>query len=355
MNVKTSKDYFGCAVRRARQAQGLSQVQLAERLGVRPGQLCRLELGRSHPSLRTIERLAAALNTTVERLLAGGQDGLAAPQAEPGPVRTERGDYVLVRQGVQEPEMGDAAWKEFLARERDYSRSEDAVRVNSATVLPLTHPFMHDERGAEVLARVMRGELGAGSATFADLPGLLEMHNVRLHVLALPKALQSRSFYEPRRRVLSIVVNARATPERQLYRLAYELAYACLFATDGLVTVKEDSPVAHRLARNFAAAFLMPEEAVRLAVSQTGLTPKRWTMAALCALKPRFNVSAEALALRLEALGLIAPTVRMRLRDDLRAYYRKHPRAMEPKPCLPQFELYGRLKLLKTGQGKESR
>jgi len=50
--------------------------------------------------------------------------------------------------------------------------------------------------------------------------------------------------------------------------------------------------------------------------------------------KVRFNVSAEAFALRLEKLGLITPSLRMRFRDELRAYYQSHPKSMEPEPHL---------------------
>ena len=40
----------------------------------------------------------------------------------------------------------------------------------------------------------------------------------------------------------------------------------------------------------------------------------------------------EFFALRLEELGLIVPDLRLNLRDRLRAYYKKHPKAMEPQP-----------------------
>ncbi|MGN0854938.1 MAG: helix-turn-helix domain-containing protein [Kiritimatiellia bacterium] len=46
---------------------------------------------------------------------------------------------------------------------------------------------------------------------------------------------------------------------------------------------------------------------------------------------------AESFALRLEELGLIVPVLRLRLREQLRAYYRAHPDAMEPHPSAPSI------------------
>lgn len=49
---------------------GLTQAQLAERLGVDPETLSRFERGRHAPSLLTLERLACLLHTTAGELLA---------------------------------------------------------------------------------------------------------------------------------------------------------------------------------------------------------------------------------------------------------------------------------------------
>lgn len=53
-----------------RRALGLTQAQLAERLGVDTETLSRFERGKHLPSLVTLERLAGLLLTTVGELLA---------------------------------------------------------------------------------------------------------------------------------------------------------------------------------------------------------------------------------------------------------------------------------------------
>lgn len=56
-----------------RRALGLTQAQLAERLGVDTETLSRFERGKHLPSLATLERLAGLLLTTVGELLAEQQ------------------------------------------------------------------------------------------------------------------------------------------------------------------------------------------------------------------------------------------------------------------------------------------
>ena len=77
----------------------------------------------------------------------------------------------------------------------------------------------------------------------------------------------------------------------------------------------------------------MPPLTVRQVVAATGIGPEDWTFSKLVALKGYFGVSAESFALRLEELGLIAPVLRLKLREQLRAYYRANPNAMEPIPA----------------------
>ena len=170
-----------------------------------------------------------------------------------------------------------------------------------------------------------------GSQPRVDLAPVLESVGVRVVRVRCPAAFQSAAFYNTVRRTLSIALNEFNTPERNLYRLAYELGGAVRFASHGYSTVVDEGSE-HRFLRAFTAAFLMPEEAVRGAVARLGVAPRRWSMDALVYVKERFGVSAEAFALRLENLGLIMPSLRQALRDELRAGYKAHPHSMEPHP-----------------------
>lgn len=48
---------------------GYSQVQLADRIGMKQPNICEFEAGKRKPSAETLERLANALNTTADILL----------------------------------------------------------------------------------------------------------------------------------------------------------------------------------------------------------------------------------------------------------------------------------------------
>ena len=57
---------LGRQVRELREAKGLSQRQLAERMRTTQSVVARLEAGGSKPSLSTLERVASALGTSID-------------------------------------------------------------------------------------------------------------------------------------------------------------------------------------------------------------------------------------------------------------------------------------------------
>lgn len=323
-------------IKSIRESNEITQAELAARVGMLPAQLCRIETGYTDPSVGTATRIAEALGMSLGDLLLEHSEVIPAAQSMSVPSDADkksdvRSDPVLVR---DVPHPTESAVRKAIAERESRYDTIDARRIGgSSTLLQLVHPFLRDAGGAETLARVLRASLGAGETTFADLAGLLDLNGVRVHIVSFRGTEPSVSFYDLPRGILSIAVRKGDTPERQTYRLAYELGAACLFAGDGFQTIL-DKDSNHRLIQRFAAAFLMPEDGVRKVVAQCGLGRKDWTMHALLTLKVRFNVSAEAFALRLEELGLIKPSVRNRFRDELRAYYAAHPKNMEPAPNL---------------------
>ena len=338
---------YGNIVRSARLAAHVGQADFAARIGMTAAQLCKIEKGRSRPSIRTMDRVAEALDMSVADLLSRAWE-VPTPEgrAEPQSPKVAVGELVSVWEGQPVERIPADSIRQILEAEGEYSKLERALGIPSATLVPLVHPFIEDERGAEILARMVRLAIGAGSTTFADLAGLLEFNNVRIHLVKMPGEMPSCSFFDPSIRTLSIALKCDDTPERQTNRIAYELGLACLFGSTGFQPLA-DTRMPHRFARQFSAAFLMPDEAVRLAVRQTGLKPKDWTYEAILQLKVRFNVSAEAFALRLERLDLIEPSIRAGIREQLRRHYADHPDDMEPKPHLPSLRSDPRLEILR--------
>lgn len=65
------RDRFSANLRRARQAAGISQEELAERCEIHRTEVSLLERGGREPRLGTMVKLATALGTTPEDLCSG--------------------------------------------------------------------------------------------------------------------------------------------------------------------------------------------------------------------------------------------------------------------------------------------
>lgn len=68
MAASSLRRRFGLAVRRRREAAGVSQEDLAFEAGIHRTYVSMLERGEANPSLDVIERLAGALRTSVSAL-----------------------------------------------------------------------------------------------------------------------------------------------------------------------------------------------------------------------------------------------------------------------------------------------
>src|SRR3954454_18120215 len=72
---------LGRAIRALRRERGLTLVQLAAATGLSQPFLSQLELGRSRPSMRSLFRIAAALDTTQQALLGLAEPAVTVPLA----------------------------------------------------------------------------------------------------------------------------------------------------------------------------------------------------------------------------------------------------------------------------------
>lgn len=67
--MKIDYSAIGLRIRTLRMQKFWTQENLAERAELAPDYLCRIELGKKHPSLKSLLLIADALNTTVDNLL----------------------------------------------------------------------------------------------------------------------------------------------------------------------------------------------------------------------------------------------------------------------------------------------
>lgn len=331
-------------IRKLREEQGLSQKELAKRAGMTATQLCKIELGHNSMTESTLRRVAEALGIGIGELL--GESSLMVREASH--VQYDAEDCECCYVPILASDMSGRCFETICRLVRDNDRriaeAERALGIVPGTSLQLVFPYGVNENASELLARNMRFSLGVGNMPIQDLVSILEMRGVRIAKIKRPNSFQSMSFYNLNLHTLTIVLNSKNTDERNTYRLAYELGAAIVFAMSSFKAVADEGHV-HRLLRRFTTEFLMPEETVRMDVAQCGIEPDKWSMLLLNLLKRRFAVSAEAYALRLEMLGLITPSLRVQLRDELRQYYVDHPDAMEPSPS-PRGNCETRLAIL---------
>lgn len=58
---QTTKKLLGVRIQELRKIKGLTQEQLSQKVGLDPKHISRIEVGRSYPSLDTLDKLARAL------------------------------------------------------------------------------------------------------------------------------------------------------------------------------------------------------------------------------------------------------------------------------------------------------
>lgn len=73
---------LGARIREIREDQGLSQEQLAERVGTAQSTISQLEQGERNPSYRTLRSLAKALGVSVSYLLGEAEVEELSPEEE---------------------------------------------------------------------------------------------------------------------------------------------------------------------------------------------------------------------------------------------------------------------------------
>jgi transcriptional regulator with XRE-family HTH domain len=331
-----------------RKSKGLTQYTLAKRMGMKPVQLCKIEKGNTSPTIATIERIAEALDVSLQSLFSSTSSSNEAIESFTQVRETHLAlgvRFRATRMQVGESDIDLDILKKITPIEDTMIENERVLGIFRSTLISFSYALQSDIHGARIAARALRSSCAVGTSPFSDLAEMLEYFNIRIHNVNINKDVLSRSYYDTNNHTFTIVLNNSNTPERHVNRIAYELAWMVMFASSGYKPLRRTS-YRHNFAREFAAEFLMPEESVRFAVLQLGIRPNDWSLKMICTLKARFNVSAEAFALRLEALGLIEKYLRQRIRDELHEHYKTHPKAMEPAPRLKSLKIGSRASIL---------
>lgn len=336
---------IGRHIRALRMRLHLTQGAFAARLGMLQAPVSNIEGGKNFPSAQVLYRISKVLGVSLDELFNPSGPLPSAPEPAPAPASPSASPPAdagpdgrsFPCEGISQTTAPSLLSEDspFAHQVKtviaDYLRLEQICKVPREARIPLQIPFDLTAGGITRLASQVRELMGIRNAVVFDHLELFENHGLRVVFLEMPSHVESLSFYDANNRNVFIFVSAKQNPERQIFSLALELGKLLLHVR--LLALGQSYPetAAERWkpARLFAAAFLMPEEAVRATVTQTGLRPDTWDFEMLLRLKHRFGVSAETFNYRLLELGLLTPQLQKEFRTRIKAHYKK-TRFQEP-------------------------
>ena len=290
-------DVIGRNVKKAREAAGLSQEELAELLGVSRATLSAIENG--HIAIDSGKLLAAA------RVL-------GRPVSEF--FREEEDAWVLLYRGAAEAPAPPAARCAFERFSKAYRELEEIVGVADSQLPP---PDYSASPGAESrpdsfavqVAASERQRLGLSEREpIVNVFQLLEVQGVRIFRYQVEHGeVFGISAFSPKYGPC-ILVNAANTIERQIFSLAHEYGHLLMHrryyqSSEPSAGLDKEHPM-EIMANHFAAHFLVPAAGLR-EVFLRDIGQKKIGLEDVVFLKRYFKVSAQMLLARLRDVGLV--------------------------------------------------
>jgi Zn-dependent peptidase ImmA (M78 family) len=188
------------------------------------------------------------------------------------------------------------------AKERDAALSAGEIGIevyswlDARFNLPLLDlPPFDPELTSEAAAEALRQQWGLGFQPIPHLLKLMEAKGIRVLGLEENSAnVDAFSFWQNENAF--VFLNSYKSAERSIFDAAHELGHLVLHRHDTTKDSAEDTRIVETEANRFAAAFLMPEEDIRVRL------PRLITAEIIIKAKRRWRVSAMALAYRLRHL-----------------------------------------------------
>ena len=326
--MKINLGFIGENIRYLRRERGWTLAGLAAKAGMSEVPLGRIERGVNAPSASAIYGLSKALNVSVDTLFAEEHEFLRLHRFE-----DEKKPFLIAAnpEDTFTPQLKSMA-QDIIER---FQALEDICVAQKHAKIPLFIPFEANYQGMENLSLNVRRYMGVEHGIVFDYFELFENHGFRVITVPMPKDIDGFSYYDPPNQNAFFFINTKKNPEKQLFRLAYELGSILIMTaaiqknetfveTSNNPKSSGEKPfTAHRAARRFAATFLMPSGAVIDTVRQLGIRKKQWSYELLLRIKHRFGVSAEAFLYRLDELDLIDPSLVQPLKAKIHKYYGK--------------------------------
>jgi Zn-dependent peptidase ImmA (M78 family)/DNA-binding XRE family transcriptional regulator len=297
----TDPRILGQRLTAARKARNVTQDEAAKHLGCSRPTLIAIEKGDRPAKPEEVVKLAAYYGRSVHELVRPGE--------RPADLQPHL-RAVVDRQRIDDAEL-TAAIDDLQRFAEDYRELE---RLMSA---PLRYnyppPVELDDRLdpadlAEAVAARERQRLGLGDQPVHDLRSVLEWDvGLRIFYGPLPSALAGMYAYAEEFGCC-ILINVRHPPVRRRASMVHEYGHLVIDRYKpgvDYLSFPGRKPANERFAEAFAMAFLMPATSVRHRFHETVTATGDFQMADLIRLSHHYFVSAQAMTLRLEGLGLI--------------------------------------------------
>ncbi len=293
---------LGQRIAEARKARGKTQEEVADCLGCSRPTYIAIEKGERLAKTDEIVKLAAFLGRQVHELVRPTE-----PVVDLQP---------HLRAAVEKMKGADgdalnAAIDELQRLAEDYrdleKRMEAPLRFNYPPPVTLT-PQIDAAELAEGAAQQERQRLGLGDQPVIYLRNMLEWDvGLRIFYWDLPSGIAGMYAYTADLGCC-ILVNRKHPRERRRVSMLHEYGHLIVDRyKPGIdyLTMTGRKPANERFAESFAVSFLMPASSVRQRFHSIVTTTGNFRVADLRRLSHFYYVSVEAMAMRLEQLGLI--------------------------------------------------
>lgn len=264
--MPVTQEELGSRLRQAREATGLTQEEVARRLGLSRSSVVQMEQGNRTVSSLELDQLARLYGRDLRDFLASAFD------SEESLVAIFRAEAALA-----DPDELDGAARSSIELARELANLEDLLGIDRtlsrapAYAAPTPHSKWQAIEQGNRAAVEERRRLNLGNLPLGELQDLLEAQGVRTALLVLPQDVSGLTLMDPRLSFF-VVANERHAPQRRRFSWVHEYAHI-LFDRDRKGTVSRDADRtdhAEVRANAFAASFLMPEGGVREVLASLG-------------------------------------------------------------------------------------
>jgi Zn-dependent peptidase ImmA (M78 family)/DNA-binding XRE family transcriptional regulator len=294
---------LGQRLAEARKARGLTQEDVAGFLDYSRPTYIAMEKGERPASPDEITRLAGYFGRSVHELVRPGEPAVALrPHLRATAERMKAGDDRQLMEAIDELQRFAEDYRELE------ELTAAPLRTNFPPEVKLDTPI--DVTGlAEGVAVQERRRLGLGDQPVVHLRSTLEW-DVGLRIFygeKLPSAIAGMYAWTADLGCC-ILINRKHPPQRRRVSMVHEYGHLIVDRyKPGIdcVHMMGRKPANERFAETFGLSFLMPASSVRSKFHEVVTSTSDFRVADLCRLSHFYFVSVEAMALRLEKLGLI--------------------------------------------------